>query len=273
MKRKVPKSLQAILITLLVGMFLPKAIEITGISLADKLIMRSILTLAFNLATIIVGVMYATNLIQSKKEGGKARITIYLVLIVILLCAVTSVLAFIKETGKTLLIILSSLSLLMVGLLIFRLILTLHKNKEEFRVSQKESVNNKTTRYARNANSSNKVDSPRLHSPQNNHIPQQPVDVVESQVQVSDSSESTLDEESAATGLKTIYQLWDERDPAEKCLTVTNDENPNLRWVKIYAPPNYEGKFRGYIKMMNARDTVKGEIWYADKPIWVLYDE
>ena len=272
MKRKVPKSLQTWIITLVIGMLLSK-VAVTGFSLLDKVIIRGVLTLAFNLATMIVGVMYATNLLHGKKEGGKARITIYLILIVILLCAVTSVLAFIKETGKTLLIILSSISLLMVGLLIFRLILTLRKNKEDFKTSQKESVDNKTTRYARNANSSNKVDSPRLHSPKNNHIPQQSVDVVESQVQVSDSPESALDEEPYATGLKTIYQLWDERDPAEKCLTVTNDDNPDLKWVKIYKPPYGDGKFYGYIKMMNARDTVKGEIWYADEPIWVLYDE
>ena len=76
MKRKVPKSLQTWIITLVIGMLLSK-VAVTGFSLLDKVIMRGILSLLFNLATMIVGVMYAANLLHGKKEGGKARITQY----------------------------------------------------------------------------------------------------------------------------------------------------------------------------------------------------
>ena len=68
--------------------------------------------------------------------------------------------------------------------------------------------------------------------------------------------------------LKTILQLWNEKSPDEKCITITNDENPDLRWVKIYRPRYRDGNFYGYIKMQHARDTVNGIIYSANKPIW-----
>lgn len=73
---------------------------------------------------------------------------------------------------------------------------------------------------------------------------------------------------SAKLELKSLYELWDERDLSQKCLTATNDENPDLKWVKVYKPPYANGKFYGYVLMNNARNTVNGEIYYADKKIW-----
>ena len=114
MKRKVPKSLQAIIITLLVGMFLPKLISLTGVVLADKVLWKIVLTLSFNLATVIVGVLYSTKLIRGKIEGGKARIAVYLVIIIIFLCAATSILGFIKEVANWILIALGLLGLIFI---------------------------------------------------------------------------------------------------------------------------------------------------------------
>lgn len=73
MKRKVPKSLQAIIITLLVGMFLPKLISLTGVTLVDKVIWKIVLTLAFNLATIICwsSIFHQTYSRQSRRRQGK----------------------------------------------------------------------------------------------------------------------------------------------------------------------------------------------------------
>ena len=69
-----------------------------------------------------------------------------------------------------------------------------------------------------------------------------------------------------------IYELWKEKDVSEKCLTITNNDNPDLKWIKIYKPPYKNGKFYGYIMMMNAHNTVNGEIYFANEPIWKLYN-
>lgn len=69
---------------------------------------------------------------------------------------------------------------------------------------------------------------------------------------------------------RTLYELAMEHDFSNGCMTVTNDENPNLKWVKIYKPWYANGKFYGYIMMNNAHNTVNGEIFFADRPIWRL---
>lgn len=275
MKRKVPKSLQAILITLIVGMFLPKVMDITGISLVDKVIIRGLLTLAFNVSTILVGILYSANLLHGKKEGGKARIIIYTVLVAILmLCIATSVLSFTKEVGKVLLIVLNVASLVLIALLILSICSSIRERKKQFKISQQQSVNQKGARYARTIPTSKGVISKaNSQSSNNNRTSPQFVEEVESQIQDPDPSESELNKKTLSPTLKTIYQLWNEKDPAEKCLTVTNDDNPDLKWVKIYKPPYGDGKFYGYIKMMDARNTVNGEIYFADEPIWMLYKE
>ena len=67
--KKVPKSFQTILITLIVGMLLPKLIDFTGIIFIDKILTKGLLSIAFNLATIIVGVGFSIGLLKGKKEG------------------------------------------------------------------------------------------------------------------------------------------------------------------------------------------------------------
>ena len=268
MKRKVPKSLQTWIITLVIWMLLSK-VAVTGFSLLDKVIMRGVLTLAFNLATIIVGVMYAANLLHGKKEGGKARITIYLILIVILLCAVTSVLAFIKEISKTVLIVLGVISLFIIALIILNIALTIRERKKQFEISQKKSANQTIPRYARTITTNDAKTELKNHSA--------------AQSPVSDSVEATATKElnevdlelheETAISLKTIHQLWAERDASKKYLFVTNDENPDLKWVKIWhSPYGRKRKFYGDIMMKNAHDPVNDEIYYDDRPIWKLLE-
>ena len=269
MKRKVPKSLQTWIITLVIGMLLSK-VAVTGFSLLDKVIMRGILSLLFNLATMIVGVMYAANLLHGKKEGGKARITIYLVLIGILLCgcAATSVLAFIKEISKTVLIVLGVISLFIIALIILNIALTIRERKKQFEISQKKSANQTIPRYARTITTNDAKTELKNHSA--------------TQPPISDSGEAAAPKElneaetewreETAISLKTIHQLWAERDTSKKYLFVTNNENPDLKWVKIWhAPYGRKRQFYGDIMMMNAHDPVNDEIYYDDKPIWSLY--
>ena len=268
MKRKVPKSLQAIIITLLVGMLLPKLVSLTGAPLVDKVLWKIVFTLSFNLATIIVGVLYATNLIHGKVEGGKARITIYFVIIIIFLCTASSVLVFFKEVAKWVLIVIGVVALIFILALIFNYIFSIKDKKNKFKTSQAKSVEiknlkEKTIQPLQKQIANTVKDIKTLR--QGQQIP-----VVVTGPQESILTADTI--EAIQPKLKTIHELWEEKDILEKCLTVTNKVHPDLRWVKIYKPPYGNGKFYGYVMMMNARNTVSGEIYFADEPIWMLYN-
>ena len=77
-------------------MLIPKLFDITEIALFDKVIWKIVLSLAFNLATIAVGLLYSAKLIHGRVDGGKARISIYLIIVIIILCSASSILVFLK---------------------------------------------------------------------------------------------------------------------------------------------------------------------------------
>lgn len=271
MKRKVPKSIQAIIITLLVGMFLPKLISLTGVTLVDKVLWKIVLTLSFNLATIIVGVLYSAKLLHGKVEGGKARIAIYFVIIIIFLCTASSVLVFFKEVAKWVLIVIGTVALIFILAIILNYIFSAKDKKNKFKASQIKSVEIKkqkektiqpVTKQIISAEQEAKTTKQERQKPAVATEPQEPMPVVH--------TIETIEE--IKPQLKTIFELWAERDESEKCLTITNNENPDLKWIKIYKPPYGNGKFYGYVMMMNARNTVNGEIYFADEPIWMLYN-
>ena len=267
MKQKVPKSIQAIIITFLVGMFLPKLISLTGVTLVDKVIWKIVLTLAFNLATIIVGVLFSTKLIHGKVEGGKARIIIYLLIIVVFLCSASSIIVFFTEVAKWALIVLGVIALGIILAIIFYYVFSVKKSKRHFKASQTKSIEKIADRKPVVAQTKRLAQS----------IPSQVKPVIKEvttapQNDVSNNDEIDVREvKQPRKPLKTILDLWTEKDPREKCLTITNEENPELKWVKIYKPPYSNGKFYGYVMMMNAHNTVNGEIYFADEPIWMLY--
>ena len=268
MRRKVPKSLQTIVITLLVGMFLPKLISLTGVTLIDKVVWKIVLALAFNLATILVGVLYSAKLLHCKVEGGKARIAIYFVIIVIFLCTASSILLLFKEVAKWVLIAIGAVTLIFILAIILYYIFFAMDKKNKFKTSQAKSVEIKKQKEK----SIHPVKQQDISAIQEIKKPkQEPVIVSEPQeaIPVFNAIEAIEEDPSK---LKTIYELWAERDDSEKCLTVTNKDNPDLRWVKIYKPPYGNGKFYGYVMMMNARSTISGEIYFADEPIWKIYN-
>lgn len=270
MRRKVPKSIQAIIITFLVGMFLPKLVSLTGVTLVDKVLWKIMLTVSFNMATIIVGVLYSVKLIHGKVDGGKARITLHFAIIVILLCTATSILAFIKEVAKWVLISLSVIALLFILAIIVNYLLSATDKEKKFKRSQAKSVEIKKQKENAihheeklNTNADQKIKTAEQNQ-------QKPFAVNESEkLIIATNTIRTIQKDQPKR--KTIYELWFEKNDSEKCLTVTNDENPDLRWVKIYHAPYGDGKFYGYVMMMNARNTVHGEIYFADEPIWMLY--
>ena len=252
--RKVPKSLQAIIITFIVGMFVPKIFDLTGIALVDKVLWKILLSLAFNVATIIVGILFSAKLLHGKVEGGKARISIFLLMVIILLCFSSSIIVFFKEVAKTVLIILASLAILAIALLIINYIISIKEKKSNFKETQTRSID------------LSKPNASNVKKNTHNGISSTQENIRKTQTTTSEQPKPILERK-----MKTVYELWQEFDQQKKCLTITNNENPDLRWVKIYKPPYGNGKFYGYIMMQNAKNTVNGEIYFADRPIWSLY--
>lgn len=257
--KKVPKSLKAVVITFIVGMLVPKLFDITGIALIDKVIWKILLSLAFNLATIIVGFLFSAKLIRNKVDGGKARISIYLLIVIIILCSTTSVLIFFKEVAKIVLIVIGMITFIVISVLILNYIFSIIDTKNKFKQTQI-----KTTYDHKNTNLITLVElnSKGNHLNNDNKSLSDPLIVNES----SSKKETPIE-------LKTILELWQEFDHSQKCLIITDEENPELKWVKIYKGPYPNGKFYGYVLMQNARNTVNGEIYNADRPSWRIYKE
>ena len=265
MSRKPSKSIQAIIITLIAGMIIPKIFDISGNALLDKFLWKGVLSASFSVATIIVGMLYAGKFITGKVAGGKSRISIYFILIAIFASAASAVCAFIREISPVIKIVLASVTILATTLLIAKLIRFCLKVKKDFKITQERSdikkefsapalpvhktpvVERKITTTATSTIATNVEKD----SAENLEIP-------------SSSHNVTCNENEG----KTLFELWSEKDIREKCLTATNDENPDLKWVKIYKPPYPNGKFYGYVMMCNAHNTVNGEIFFADRSIW-----
>ena len=122
--RKVRKSLQAIVITGLVGMILPRFVEITGVSLIDKFLVKGLLGIAFLISTIIVGWLFSAHILKNKVTGGKTRIGIYFVLIMIMFGATTAILSFIKTVGIIVLSIFACITLVLLITFIIKLLIS-----------------------------------------------------------------------------------------------------------------------------------------------------
>lgn len=167
--------------------------------------------------------------------------------------ATTAILSFIKTVGIIVLNIFACITLVLLITFIIKLFAAQHGTNTTEKNAAKQVI--KTDAHIKRAttNKERKLNHP---TPS---LAVTPKNQVERQIKT-------------AIELKTIYQLWNEKDPNKKCLTVTNDENPDLMWVKIYKPPYGNGKFYGYVRMNDARDTVNGEIFFADRQIWKLAD-
>ena len=258
--KKVPKSFQAIIVTLVVGMLLPKLIDFTGIIFIDKILTKGLLSIAFNLATIIVGVGFSIGLLKGKKEGGKARIGIYLFFAILILCFSSVIAVFFDIIGKIVAGILILVTLFLIIYFIIKVSTTCSKTKNEFKHSQINSVQEKSKNIV---TTKVQVVEPKLQKSINVEIEREPI-----------AEPKTISQEFYQdSSLKNLYELWREKPAGEKCLTATNHENLDLKWVKIYKPPYGNGKFYGYVLMNNARHTVNGEIYFADRKIWELVKE
>lgn len=255
--RKVPKSLQAIIITVLFGMFIPKIFEITGVSLFDKIIIKGILSLSFSAATICVGALFSAHILKDRVVGGKTRILLYILFMIILLSSISTVVSFIQSVSHIIFYVLTGITAVLILILIVWLLIKAISAKKDFKITQEKSV----IHSQKNETDSNRITQNSQPTP--HYIPQ-------SLSVLSPNNNIKLHESDRK--LKTLYELWFEKDEKHKCLMATNDENPDLKWIKIYKPPYANGKFYGYILMNNARNTVSGEIYFADRKIWRVVD-
>lgn len=256
--RKVPKSLQAIIITMLFGMFIPKVFEITGVSLFDKMMIKGILSLAFSAATICVGALFSTHILRDRVAGGKSRIFLYIVFTIIFLSCISTVISFIQSVSHIIFYVLTGITAVLILILIVWLLIKTISAKKDFKITQEKSVIHS---QKKNETDSNRIQQNSL--PAAHYIPRS-LSVL--------SSNKNIKLHESDRKLKTLYELWFEKDEKQKCLMATNDENPDLKWIKIYKPPYANGKFYGYILMNNARNTVSGEIYFADRKIWRVVD-
>lgn len=261
MSKKVTKSIQATIITLIVGMILPKVFDISGNLLLDKFLWKVILSVSFNVATIIVGVLYAGKMIKGKVAGGKSRIGIYFIMIAIFASVASIICAFIKEISPIINIALGATSLSIITLLIVKLIVKCGKTKQHFKITQEKSIMENVSRDH----------IKRLPSKVFNDNTIKNVDYV-APIFARETSDNIrlnpFNNRHNVIKKKTLYELWNEKDKNEKCLTATNDENSELKWVRIYKGPYPNGKFYGYIMMQDAHHAVNGEIYFAERPIW-----
>ena len=239
---KVKKSFQTVIFLLIVGMLLPKIAEITGNALADKIIAKAIINIAFSSATIIVGILFSIGFLRNRRMGGQTRVVLCVIIIVMLLCATSIVVSFIENVELWIVYLLSPLALVLILSIVFWYVVKMYNTKKQFRDTQ------------------------------NTNVEWAEEDVVNEQRGALVEQSEIKTEAVSIVPTKTLYQIWNEKTSTDSSIKVANLSNSNLKWVKIYNPPHKDGRFFGYIMMKNARNTFYGEIYYANKKIWNRID-
>lgn len=254
--KKVPKSLQAILITIIIGMLLPNLITLSGNIFFDKIVWKIVTTSVFSVSTALVGLLYASKLLKGKTSGGKARITIYLLLLIMMCSIGLPFLVAFAQTVQWIIYLAIGIVTLALSSLIVVTICKIISRLIAFKDSQEKS-----------AKSSNNINKDLL---QNNSYFLSG-DVIEKEERIKVLQQKAILKATQPKEDFEVYslnELWNGRDLSKKCLTATNDENKDLKWVKIYKPPYGNGRFYGYILMNNAHNTVNGEIFFSEDKIW-----
>lgn len=253
--KKVPKSLQAIIVTLFFGMLLPNIFSLSGNALIDKITWKIVLTSIFSLSTFVVGLLYSSKLLKGKVAGGKARIVIYIFIIIMLCSLAMPFLVAFAEAVQWIIYLLGAIISLCIIIIIINLINKIFVRKKTF----KETQNNSFKTYIKNCEKLNvtPIATKEVSQKENNIQSQQPL-----------RANNAILKQDEEIKLFTLLELWNMRDVTKKCLTATNDENPDLKWVKVYKSQYSNGKFYGYVLMKDARNTVNGEIYFADCKIW-----
>lgn len=265
------KSIQAIIITTVIGFIIPRLISLSDFGIINKLAWKGLLGGAFSLATLIVGILYSCHLLHGKVSGGKARISIFIVAVLVLCIFAPAIATIIGVTTKVMIAIIATTIAIAMVFGIYKLISWFREKTDHNIISPHQQTSNDNIKVCipstnqRNLTETTQCNTtnlsqkaiPEVH--QNKIINEQPV-----------QSETKKEITCTIDGERTLYELAMEHDFSSGCMTVTNDENPDLKWVKIYKSWYANGKFYGYIMMNNAHRTVNDEIYFADRPIWRL---
>ena len=265
------KSIQAIIITTVIGLIIPRLISLSDVGIINKLAWKGLLGGAFSLATLIVGILYSCHLLHGKVSGGKARISIFIVAVLVLCVSAPAIATIIGVTTKVIIAIIATAIAIAMIFGIYKLISWFRGKTNHNIISPHQQTSNDNIKVcipatnqrnlteATQCNTTNLSQKAILEVHQNKIVNDQPI-----QAETKKEIICTLDRE------RTLYELAMEHDFSTGCMTVTNDENPDLKWVKIYKSWYANGKFYGYIMMNNAHRTVNREIYFADRPIWRL---
>ena len=275
--KKVKKSIQAILITFVVGALVPRIFSLSDFGLVNKLAWKGLLGAAFGIATFLVGILYSCHLISGKRSGGKTRIGIYISIVLILCCAAPMLALVVATMSKIVAVILTFAMMCGLTYLICKLIKWLSKKKQPEARSIGCSAKNQETKSHDNTSIENNIQNTVVSGDVKSEI------IESCTIEKPTITEQSTGECEEVTGLQpaveylenfdacyTLYELAMYHDFESGCMTVTNDENPDLKWVKIYKPCYGNGKFYGYVMMNNAHHSVNGEIFFANRPIWYL---
>ena len=232
---------------------------------------------AFGIATFLVGILYSCHLISGKRSGGKTRIGIYISIVLILCCAAPMLALVVATMSKIVAAILAFAMMCGLTYLICKLIKWLSKKKQPEARSIGCSAKNQETKSHDNTSIENNIQNTVVSGDVKSQI------IESCTIEKTTITEQSTCEREEVTGLQpaveylenydacyTLYELAMYHDFESGCMTVTNDENPDLKWVKIYKPCYGNGKFYGYVMMNNAHHSVNGEIFFANRPIWYL---
>ena len=275
--KKVKKSIQAILITFVVGALVPRIFSLSDFGLVNKLAWKGLLGASFGIATFLVGILYSCHLISGKRSGGKTRIGIYISIVLILCCAAPMLALVVATMSKIVAVILAFAMMCGLTYLICKLIKWLSKKKQPEARSIGSSAKNQEIKSHDNTSIENNIQNTVVSGDVKSQI------IESCTIEKTTITEQSTCEREEVTGLQpaveylenydacyTLYELAMYHDFESGCMTVTNDENPDLKWVKIYKPCYGNGKFYGYVMMNNAHHSVNGEIFFANRPIWYL---
>ena len=275
--KKVKKSIQAILITFVVGALVPRIFSLSDFGLVNKLAWKGLLGAAFGIATFLVGIFYSCHLISGKRSGGKTRIGIYISIVLILCCAAPMLALFVATMSKVVAAILAFAMMCGLTYLICKLIKWLSKKKQPESCTIGCPAKNQESTLHNNTSIENNIENTIVSGDVKSQI------IESCTIEKTTITEQSTGEHEEVTGLQpaveylenydacyTLYELAMYHDFESGCMTVTNDENPDLKWVKIYKPCYGNGKFYGYVMMNNAHHSVNGEIFFANRPIWYL---
>jgi len=196
----------------LIGVILGSMV-VSGIGIIDEIVVKGIITTSASIAFALVGGLYSASLISTRADGGKARIIIFVILIVLFMNI------FILVTQFFTWLLSGPIWLYILILVLSPVLLVLHIRKNALIRNEyiEESLKHKDAAF-------------------------QTVSIIDNET----SGKNIIE-------LKTIYQLLAENKDKECIyIEKINDHSPNLEYVKVSQKALEYPVLKGYFKMDKA---------------------